>query len=251
MPNRPVLEICVESLSWAAASDRGGASRIELCSDLSSGGVTPSAQLMRDVRRGVRIPIHVLIRPSSDGDVASGSDFETMKREIAQAKELGMDGIVLGILENTGQVDRRRTEILVKLADPLPVTFHRAFDSCRDLPAALEAVIESGAQRLLTSGGKQRVTDGLATLSKLVSSAGNRIAIMPGGGVRAANVQRILRETGAREIHTSLVVANSHPDRSPSAARKSADRDGADFEARVRKFVQVAQATSSAAVNSD
>jgi copper homeostasis protein len=241
----PLTEICVESLCRAVAADRGGADRIELCLDLSSGGVTPSAHVMRSVRRDVRIPIHVLIRPSSDHDVSSDADFEIMKREIAQAKELGMDGIVLGILEKSGQVDRKRTATLVKLADPLPVTFHRAFDSCPDLPAALEAVIESGAQRILTSGGKSRATDGLAALSRLVSSAGNRIAIMPGGGVRAANVQLILRATGAREIHTSLVVANSHHNRPSRSGRRPAEPDGADFEARVRRFVQVARSQSS------
>jgi copper homeostasis protein len=204
MQNGFVLEICVESLDCATAAERGGADRIELCRDLSSGGVTPDVELMQAVRRQVRIPIQVLIRPRPGDFSYSEHEFETMKRDIRVAKELGMDGIVLGLLDETLQVDRERTSILVELAHPLPVTFHRAFDSCKDLAASLEAIVETGARRILTSGGKERVTEGLATLRGLVASAGERIVIMPGGGIRGSDVQRILRETSAREIHSSL-----------------------------------------------
>jgi copper homeostasis protein len=244
----PLIEICVESLSRAVAAERGGADRIELCADLASGGVTPNAELMREVRRRVRIPIHVLIRPSSKDDFCSDSELETMQREISLAKELGMDGVVLGVLEKTLQVDRKRTSTLVKLAEPLPVTFHRAFDLCSDLPSALEAVIKTGAQRILTSGGKARISDGLAAAAALVSAAQDRIAIMPGGGVRAGNVQRILQSTGAREIHTSLVVSESKGRQGSRRPGKRSERDAAEFEARVRKFVQVVQAGSPRAV---
>jgi copper homeostasis protein len=148
-----------------------------------------------------------------------------MKREIQAAKDLGMDGIVVGLLDEYMQVDRERTSSLIKQASPLPVTFHRAFDSCRDLTASLQAVIETGATRILTSGGKEDATKGIASLAELVARAGSRIAIMPGGGVRANNVERILRETRAQEIHTSLGV--------PATAGNAGSRD--EFEVKVRE----------------
>jgi copper homeostasis protein len=244
MQNDFILEICVESAERAAAAERGGADRVELCSSLSRGGTTPESDLMREVRRQVRIPIHVLIRPQSDDDFCSPSDFEAMKRDIGLAKELGMDGIVVGILEKTLQVDRKRTRVLVGLAHPLPVTFHRAFDLCRDLPRSLEDVIETGAKRILTSGGKSRVTDGLPALADLIAAAEDRIVIMPGGGIRIGNVRRVLRLTGARELHTSLALSGAQ--RSPGSrdAQKRATRDTVDFEARVRNLMQLVQASS-------
>jgi copper homeostasis protein len=225
MPTRCILEICVESVERAVAAERGGADRIELCSDLISGGVTPSEQLMGAARSGVPIPIHVLIRPRAGDFVYSQAEFETMKREIQAAKDLGMDGIVLGLLDENMQIDRERTSSLINLASPLPVTFHRAFDSCRNLTASLQAVIETGATRILTSGGKEQAANELASLAELVTKAGSRIAIMPGGGVRANNVEHILRETGAQEIHTSLGV--------PATAGNEGSDD--EFEARVRE----------------
>jgi copper homeostasis protein len=239
MPNRPVLEICVESVDRAAAAERGGADRIELCGDLSSGGVTPSAMLMRSARKDVLIPIHVLIRPRPGDFVYSEAEFETMQRDIRVAKELGMDGIVLGLLDEARQIDRERTSLLINLAHPLPVTFHRAFDLCRNLAASLQLVMETGATRVLSSGGKARATEGLASLADLVAMAGSRIVIMPGGGVRASNIERILRETGAQEIHTSLGTprkSRTHEARNmPETTRRARDRQAAEFEARVRK----------------
>ncbi|MGA7906692.1 MAG: copper homeostasis protein CutC [Candidatus Sulfotelmatobacter sp.] len=233
MPSRSVLEICVESVDHAGAAERGGADRIEFCSDLPSGGVTPNAALMRAVRRGIRVPVHVLIRPRSGDFVYSDSEFEAMKRDIEVAKDLGMDGIVVGLLDEAGQVDRKRTGILVNLAHPLPVTFHRAFDLSQDLHVSLGAVIQTGAVRILTSGGKARVTDGLSTLADLVAAAGDRIVIMPGGSIRASNVRRILQQTGAREVHTSLGTSREPGNHNP--ALPEADRTLEEFEARVRK----------------
>lgn len=246
MPNPSILEICVESVNRAAAAERGGADRIELCRDLYSGGVTPSAATMQAARRQVRIPIHVLIRPRAGDFFYSAQELENMKRDIGLAKELGMDGIVLGLLDEKGRVDRERTRILVKAAHPLPVTFHRAFDLCLDLTASLHAVMETGATRLLTAGGKLGVTRGLSTLAGLMATAGNRIAIMPGGGIRASNVQRVLRQTGAREIHTSLSTPRKPTNGSELAERTRLrfDRDAAEFEARVRKFRRLIETLS-------
>jgi len=237
MPNRIVLEICVESVDRAVSAERGGAHRVELCSDLSSGGITPSAGLMETARRHVHIPIHVLIRPRAGNFIYSEREFEIMERDINVAKKLGMDGIVVGLLDDKKNVDVERTLKLVKLAGPLPVTFHRAFDQCKDSAEALEAVITTGAKRILTSGGKSSVMDSLGRLAELVDAAGQRIAILPGGGVIPSNVQRILSRTGAGEIHTSLGMSNAATNGSARVhtTAKLQERDAAGFEAKVRK----------------
>jgi copper homeostasis protein len=209
MPNRFVLEICVESVDHAVAAERGGAHRIELCSDLSSGGITPSAGLMQTTRRHVRVPIHVLIRPRAGDFCYSDHELEIMRNDIHAAKQFGMDGIVLGILHKSTRVDIERTKALVELAHPLPVTFHRAFDASENLETSLEEVIQTGASRILTSGGQPRATDGLSTLARLAQAARGRILLMPGGGINSKNVVRIVRTTLAQEFHTS--VGTSHP----------------------------------------
>jgi copper homeostasis protein len=208
MPNRLVLEICVESVDHAVAAERGGAHRIELCTDLASGGITPSAELMRTVRRQVRIPIHVLIRPRAGDFCYSGSELEIMRNDIRAAKQLGMDGVVLGILQKNGRVDVERTKALVKLAHPLPATFHRAFDASGDFDASLEEVIQTGASRILTSAGQTRATEGLQTLVRLVQKAGERILIMPCGGINSGNVVDIVKTTLAQEVHSSAGTSN-------------------------------------------
>ena len=204
MANPVLIEICVGSLEHAIAAESGGADRIELCHDLSCGGVTPSIDLISAVRRRVRIPVHVLIRPRAGDFCYSQNEFEAMQREIAVAKEIGLDGIVLGVLDSSGQVDPERTAALVESAHPLPVTFHRAFDQCPDLTTALEAVIATGAKKILTSGGYASAIDGFTTVTHLLKAARDRVVIMPGGAIRSANVEQILRSTGAHEIHTSL-----------------------------------------------
>jgi copper homeostasis protein len=162
-----------------------------------------------------------------------------MGHDIEVAKELGMDGIVLGILNERSEVDREGTQMLVKLAHPLPVTFHRAFDLCRDLGASLDAVIATGATRLLTADGNNGVSNGLPHLARLIANAADRIVIMPGGGTRASNIQRILSHTGAREIHSSLSRPRQSTNESHESAKralKDRDRDTEKFEMRVRNF---------------
>jgi copper homeostasis protein len=204
MPNRFVLEICVESVEHATAAERGGAQRIELCSDLSSGGITPSAGLMQTVRRHVHAPIHVLIRPRAGEFCYSDHELEIMRDDIHAAKQFGMDGIVLGILHKNTRVDVERTKALVELARPLPVTFHRAFDASGNLETSLEEVIRTGASRILTSGGKPRAADALSTLAGLVQAARGRILLMPCGRIDSENVVRIASTTLAQEFHSSL-----------------------------------------------
>ena len=209
MSNRFCLEVCVESVDHARAAERGGADRIELCTDLSSGGITPSLGFMQTVRRHVQIPIHALIRPRPGDFCYSGPEFEIMRDDVLAAKQCGMNGVVLGILHPNTRVDLDRSRTLVELARPLPVTFHRAFDESTHADTALEEVIQTGASRILTSGGKSQATDGLSTLTHLVQIARGRIVIMPCGGINYENVTRIIQVTSAREIHTSLGASDS------------------------------------------
>jgi copper homeostasis protein len=204
--NCVALEICVTALDFALAAERAGADRIELCSELECGGLTPSARLMETTRKQLRIPIHVLIRPRPGDFVYSAREFLAMEKAIEHAKELQMDGIVVGILDQNFLVDVPRTCQLVELAYPLPVTFHRAFDETRCRHDSLEAVIQTGAKRLLTSGCRSKATDALATLARLVQEAGSRLSVMPGSGITPANILRVLQATSAREVHGSLLT---------------------------------------------
>jgi copper homeostasis protein len=204
MNNSVLVEICVDSIESALAAERGGAHRVELCSNLLEGGVTPSAGLIETVRRKVRIGLHVIIRPRGGDFCYSADEFESMKRDVLTAKQFGADGVVFGFLKADGHVDTARTRSLVELARPLNTTFHRAFDMSADLDQALEDVIQAGINRVLTSGSEQNAEDGIATIARLVAVAKNRIAVMVGGGIRETNVRRILAETGAREIHANM-----------------------------------------------
>jgi copper homeostasis protein len=199
-----LLEISVESTHAAVAAVRGGAQRIELCAELRLGGLTPTEELMRGVRERVQVPIFAMIRPREGDFVYSESEFERMRSDIGLAKRAGMDGIVLGLLTCEQNVDVKRTRELVNLANPLPVTFHRAFDDIADLDAGLEDVIVTGARRILSSGGARTAPAALDRLSRLVARARERTIILPGGGINASNVLYVARRTGAREIHSGL-----------------------------------------------
>ena len=211
MKRRYVLEISVESAETAMAAERGGADRIELCSNLREGGTTPGAELRRAARAQLRVPIFSMIRPRAGDFVYSESEFDEMAREIGAAKDCGMDGVVLGMLDAQGSVKVKHTKRLVDLARPLPVTFHRAFDACADLKRSLEDVIKTGAVRLLTSGGKPTASEALEVLGELVEKAGGRIVVMPGSGVHAGNIGEVVRKTRAREYHAGLSSVARQP----------------------------------------
>jgi copper homeostasis protein len=201
---QPLLEITVESLDTALAAERGGADRIELCAELVRGGLTPSVAAMRKLHEELEIPVFPIIRPRSGDFVYSESELAAMKRDITVARDLGMDGVVLGILRADRSIDIERTAELVQWARPLEVTFHRAFDHTRDLFLALEDTISTGATRILTGGGAATASQALETLGKLVKAATNRIVVMPGGGLDATNIVKISAETHAREFHSGL-----------------------------------------------
>jgi copper homeostasis protein len=204
VPSPILLEISVETAEAASAAVRGGAQRVELCAELRVGGLTPSADLMRRVRELVRVPIFEMIRPRQGDFVYPENELALMRSDIELAKRAGMDGIVLGILTRERGVDITSTRELVALANPLPVTFHRAFDDVADPDAALEDVIATGAARILTSGGAAAAPAGIATLARLVTAAKERVIILPGGGINASNVLHVAQQTGARELHSGL-----------------------------------------------
>jgi copper homeostasis protein len=205
------LEVCIDSVESAIAAERGGAKRVELCSDLVEGGITPGAGLIASVRRHIAIDMFVMIRPRGGDFYYTDLEFEVMQDEIAHARQLGADGVVLGLLDQHGRVDVVRTRELVELASPLPVTFHRAIDMTPDLPAALNDVLSTGAVRILTSGGAPTVTRGLAEITRMVEASRGRVAIMPGGGIKPDNIAAIAQATGAREFHTSARTAFPSP----------------------------------------
>jgi len=198
------IEICVDSLASALAAQRGGAQRVELCSDLLEGGITPSAGLIELVREKMTIGLHVMIRPRGGDFCYAAEEFETMRRDIAVAKRFGVDGVVFGILKRDSGVDVERTRELVELARPLGVTFHRAFDVSRDLIQALEDVCASGADRLLTSGGERTADQGAPMIADVVKASKSRISVMACGGISARNAAAVIDQAGVREIHAGL-----------------------------------------------
>src|SRR5258708_12742398 len=188
MPTGLLLEVAVDTLERATAAERGGAHRLELCANLELGGLTPDIELIRKVRSAVRIPIHVMVRPRPGDFVYSAEEFADMRESIKEIKGENVQGIVTGVLLTNGSIDRQRTRELVALASPMQVTFHRAFDETKDLAATLEDIVLTGAHRILTSGGAADAPSGVSVLRSLIQQAGNRITILPPGGLHPGNV---------------------------------------------------------------
>jgi copper homeostasis protein len=196
------VEVVAYSLASCLAAQEGGASRVELCSSPYEGGTTPSAGLVALARKYLHIDLFVMIRPRGGDFCYDAIEFETMQADIEAAKQMGANGVVFGILSPDGTVDVARTKQLVALAHPLEVTFHRAFDMTRDPFEALEAVIETGAARILTSGHQPHAINGATLLAQLVERNKNRIELMAGSGVNAQNALELI-QTGVHALHLS------------------------------------------------
>ncbi len=194
------VEVCAYSLESCINAQKAGAHRVELCGGVGEGGTTPSAGLITAVRQAVQIDLFVMIRPRGGDFVYDDHELDIMQKDIDVARQLGADGVVLGVLLPTGEVDIERSRALVRYAKPLRSTFHRAFDLTPDPKKALEDVIATGAERILTSGQKPTAPQGTELLTKLVEEARGRIEIMAGGGVSGQNAQ-VLEATGVQALH--------------------------------------------------
>jgi len=196
-----ICEICVDSAEGVRAARAAGAARVELCASLLEGGITPSRGMIKAARAIDGIKLHVIIRPRGGDFLFSDAEFAAMATDIETAKTEGSDGVVIGQLTADGLVDVARTRELMALARPMSVTFHRAFDMTPDPFVALETLIDLGVDRILTSGQEASVLEGLPLITELVKRAGDRVIIMPGGGITARNVERIVAAARPREIH--------------------------------------------------
>ncbi len=201
--NNVILEVASFTPSSALHAFAAGAGRIELCSGYLEGGLSPSAGTISYVRDHVSIPVFVMIRPRVGDFIYDNADQEIILKDIEYCREIGIDGIVTGALTSSGSPDKDFLKQVVQTASGLPVTFHRAFDLCGDMQQSMEDLIECGVRRILTSGGKNNVPEGLDTIRSLVKAAGDRIIILPGGGINAKNVKSIIQLTGVSEIHCS------------------------------------------------
>ncbi len=226
-----LLEICAGSWDSVLAAHRGGAARVELCSALSEGGLTPSAGLVAAACRLSGLRVHVLIRPRPGDFLYTDAEADIMADDVRRAVGLGADGVVIGGLTPEGDIDTRLTRRLAEAAAGRSVTFHRAFDLCRRPDRALECLVDCGCHRLLSSGQAPTAEQVLPLLRAFVGHAGDRLVVMPGSGVNAGNAARILRESGAHEIHASA--------RRPVGSRMMFRNEGVNMGAPTDEYVRL------------
>lgn len=202
-----LLEVCVDSAETLRRAESGGAQRIELCARLDLGGLSPDGELLSLARRTCPLPLHVMVRPRAGDFVYENAELARMRNEIEDLVRFGVAGVVFGALRRDRSIDVEATRELVRVARPLSVTFHRAFDDTPDPSVALEQLIDLGVQRVLTTGGAVDAHTGRFALARLVAQARGRIVVLAGGGVRAHNWRELVRDSGVTEIHSSTVFA--------------------------------------------
>jgi copper homeostasis protein len=200
------FEICVDSVAGVRAAHAAGADRVELCSSLLEGGLTPTLGTMLMARKVAEIKLHVMIRPRGGDFLYDADEVAAMEADIASAKSVGADGVVFGMLDSDGRIDAELTERLIARARPAAVTFHRAFDMTTEPLHALETLIGLGVERILTSGQEPSAYEGAERIAALIKAAHDRIVVMPGGGITARNVARVVEITGASELHFAARV---------------------------------------------
>lgn len=197
-----IIEVCVDTLDSALNAQTAGANRIELCADLALGGTTPSYGLIKLCRKYLNIDIYVMIRPRCGDFCYSDMEFETMKMDVENAKNLKMDGVVFGILDEYGYIDKKRMKELIDIAKPMKVTIHRAFDMSKDIFKSLEDAVDLGIDRILTSAQSNKVYENLKLLQELIEKADGKIVVMAGSGINENNVREVIK-TGVLEVHAS------------------------------------------------
>lgn len=197
------LETIAFNIQSCVVAQNLGVHRIELCDNPNEGGTTPSFGFMKAARQKLQIEMFPIIRPRGGDFLYSTDEFDIIEQDIRTCKKIGCDGVVIGLLNADATVDKKRCSRLVKLAYPMRVTFHRAFDRVVNMEQSLEDIIDIGCARILTSGLFPTATDGLKNIQKLIAQANGRIIIMPGSGVRANNIIDIAEKTGAKEFHSS------------------------------------------------
>lgn len=206
MSDKILLEICVFNTATAIAAEKAGADRIELCENYANGGTTPSYGYLKTVREKINIPVFPMIRPRGGDYFHTDDEISIIEKDILLCKELGFEGVVFGLLNQDGTINRDATARLTEKAYPMEVTFHRAFDRCKDPLDALETIISCGCNRILTSGQEPKVTEGIQLVKQLVQQADERIIIMPGSGLNSSNVTSIIQTAGVQEVHTSARI---------------------------------------------
>jgi len=199
-----ILEVAVFNIESVLLAAKAGADRIELCENPYDGGTTPSYGTLKKVREKINIPVFPIVRARGGDFLYSDEEFEVMKKDVALIKDLGFEGVVIGLLKKDGTIDILRTTKLVEIAYPLEVTFHRAFDVSTDLSKSLEDVITTGAKRILTSGGEPSALKGAESLAKLVRQSAGRIIILAAGSIKGSNAREIVEKTGVQEVHAGL-----------------------------------------------
>ena len=200
-----LLEICANSFDSALNAEKAGADRIELCSELSIGGITPSYGVLKKITSELKIPVHVLVRPRSGDFTYTKDEFDIIKENIKICKELGVSGIVTGILNEDNTIDFQRTQELIELSKPLHFAFHRAFDCVPNPKESLQKLIDLGVKTILTSGQKPKAENGIELLNELQQIAGDKLTILAGGGVNPKNV-RAFKKAGLKAVHASASI---------------------------------------------
>ena len=204
MSKENILEIATSDFETTRSAVQGGADRIELCANLTEGGTTPSYGTIYQCRENFDVLLYPIIRPRCGDFLYTGDEYEVMLHDVKLCKQLGCDGVVIGLLNEDGTIDVRRTAAIIEIAYPMGVTFHRAFDRCRDALESLDQLVQIGCERILTSGQQPTVNEGIGLIGELNKRADHRIVIMPGSGVRKENINILAEKTGCTEFHSSL-----------------------------------------------
>ena len=200
------IEICASTIQSAVNAKAGGATRIEICDNLEGGGTTPSYATIEYCVKELGLETNVLVRPRAGDFAYSEEEFAVICKDVEMCKQLGANSAVVGFLKKNGELDAERLEMVVKIASPMKVVCHRAFDACANKEVAIEQIINAGCSKVLTSGGAPTSAEGIDSLAKIVKQVDGRIGVIAASGVNSENVTKIIRESGVQEVHSPCKV---------------------------------------------